>query len=95
MRAYPELVSGTDPDAHDTVLMRATPKLVAKGGAEGVQAVAIPDVGAVAIKIDDGAKRALMPVLHSAFRRLGLDVPTPAEPVFGGGAAVGAVHAIV
>ena len=58
MRAHPELVSGTGREAHDTVLMRAVPGLLAKGGAEGVQAVAVPGVGAVAIKIDDGAQRA-------------------------------------
>jgi L-asparaginase II len=93
MRAHPELVSGTGPHAHDTVLMRAVPGLLAKGGAEGVQAVAVPGVGAVAIKIDDGAKRALMPVLAWAFTQLGLDALTPAEPVYGGGDTVGAVRA--
>jgi L-asparaginase II len=93
MRAHPEMVSGTGPQAHDTVLMRAVPGLLAKGGAEGVQAVAVPGVGAVAIKIDDGAKRALMPVLSWALTRLGLDVPTPAEVVTGGDREVGAVRA--
>jgi L-asparaginase II len=95
MRAHPEFVSGTGPAAYDTLLMQRTPNQIAKGGAEGVEAVAIRGVGAVAIKIDDGARRALMPVLHSALRRLGLDVPTPAEPIYGGGTAVGSVQAIV
>ncbi len=95
MRAHPEYVSGTGPQAYDTVLMRAVPGLLAKGGAEGVQAVAVPGVGAVAIKIDDGAKRALMPVLSWAFAKLGLDAPTPAEPVLGGGDTVGVVRHVL
>jgi L-asparaginase II len=69
MRANPELVAGTG--AEDTGLMRGVPGLLAKGGAEGVAAVAVPGVGAVAVKIDDGAHRARMPVLVRALRRLG------------------------
>lgn len=95
MRAHPEYVSGTDDGAQDTHLMRGVPGLVAKGGAEGVHAVALPGVGAVALKIDDGARRAAMPVLKAALRRLGLDVAVPGEPVHGGGAPVGEVRAVV
>jgi L-asparaginase II len=91
MRAHPEMVSGTDALAHDTVLMRSVPGLLAKAGAEGVQAVAVPGRGAVAVKIDDGNRRALMPVLEWALRCLGLDAPTPAEPVLGGGQEVGRI----
>jgi L-asparaginase II len=73
MRAYPEVVSGTAAD--DARLMRGLPGALAKGGAEGVLAVAVPDAGAVAIKIDDGAKRARLPLLASALRRLGVRAP--------------------
>ncbi|MFF0469071.1 asparaginase [Micromonospora zamorensis] len=93
MRAYPEVVGGTQAD--DTRLMRGVPGLLAKVGAEGVIAVALPGVGAVALKIDDGADRARMPVLVSALRRLGVDAPVLTEyaevPLFGGGVPVGAV----
>jgi L-asparaginase II len=41
-----EVVAGSGAD--DTVLMSAVPGLLAKGGAEGVVAVALPGVGAVA-----------------------------------------------
>jgi len=92
MRAHPEMVSGTGPRAHDTRLMRGTPGLLAKGGAEGVQAVAVPRVGAIAIKIDDGGQRALMSVLQWALARLGIVVSTPAEVVTGGDRKVGAVR---
>ncbi|MEV4767283.1 asparaginase [Micromonospora chokoriensis] len=94
MRAYPEIVGGTQAD--DTRLMRGGPGLLAKVGAEGVIAVAVPGVGAVALKIDDGADRARMPVLVSALRRLGVDAPVLTEyaevPLFGGGVPVGAVR---
>ncbi|MEU2614403.1 asparaginase [Micromonospora sp. NPDC007271] len=96
MRAYPELVGGTQAD--DTRLMRGVPGLLAKVGAEGVIAAAVPEVGAVALKIDDGAGRARMPVLVSALRRLGVEAPVLTEyaelPLLGGGLPVGAVRAL-
>ncbi|HWH00657.1 MAG TPA: asparaginase [Pilimelia sp.] len=91
MRAHPELVGGTE--SEDTRLMAAVPGLLAKVGAEGVLAVATPGVGAAAVKIDDGAPRARLPVLVSALHRLGLRTPgldeLAAVPVLGGGAPVG------
>ncbi|MFI6261095.1 asparaginase [Micromonospora sp. NPDC051006] len=94
MRAYPEIVGGTEAD--DTRLMRGIPGLLAKVGAEGVIAVALPGVGAVALKIDDGAGRARMPVLVSALRRLGVEAPVLTEyaelPLLGGGVPVGAIR---
>ncbi len=94
MRAYPELVGGTQAD--DTRLMRGVPGLLAKVGAEGVIAAAVPGVGAVALKIDDGAGRPRMPVLTSALARLGLRAPILTEyaevPLLGGGLPVGAVR---
>ncbi|MGC4894900.1 asparaginase [Micromonospora sp. DT31] len=94
MRAYPELVGGTR--AEDTRLMRGVPGLLAKIGAEGVIAAAVPGVGAVALKIDDGAARPRMPVLASALARLRVAAPILTEyaeaPILGGGLPVGAVR---
>lgn len=94
MRAHPELVAGTG--ASDTRLMAGVPGLLTKGGAEGVGAAAVPGVGAVALKIDDGGARARDPVLVSALRRLGVAAPVLDElaetPVLGGGNPVGAVR---
>lgn len=77
--------------------MRGVPGALAKVGAEGVIAAAVPGVGAVALKIDDGAARARMPVLVSALRRLGVDAPVLTEyaelPLLGGGLPVGVVRA--
>jgi len=92
MRAHPELVAGTGAD--DTVLMREVPGLLAKGGAEGVVAVAVPGVGAVALKIHDGAMRPRTPVLLSALKRLGVRTPQMSEPILGGGEPVGEVRAV-
>ena len=91
MRAHPELVAGTGAD--DTVLMAGVPGLLSKIGAEGVHAVAIPGVGAVALKIEDGATRPRMPVLISALRRLGVEAPLVEVEVLGGGVPVGVVRA--
>jgi L-asparaginase II len=97
MLAHPEMVSGTDDEGHDTHLMRGLPGLVAKGGAEGVIAVAAAGRGAVAMKVDDGAMRPRLPVLVSALKRLGVsgDVLTrySSLPVLGGGDPVGEVVA--
>ncbi|MET7470096.1 asparaginase [Micromonospora sp. NPDC005222] len=94
MRAYPELVGGTR--AEDTRLMRGVPGLLAKIGAEGVIAAAVPGVGAVALKIDDGAARARTPVLVSALARLNVRAPILTEyaepPLLGGGLPVGAIR---
>jgi L-asparaginase II len=92
MRTHPELVAGTGVD--DTVLMGSVPGLLVKGGAEGVVAAALPGVGAVAIKIEDGGQRARTPVLLDALRRLGADVPVLAELVLGGGEPVGEVRVV-
>lgn len=92
MRAHPALVAGTGAD--DTLLMRAVPGLLAKGGAEGVVAVAVPGVGAVALKIEDGAMRARTPVLRSALAKLGVEAPQMHELVLGGGAPVGEVRSV-
>ncbi|MFI5895298.1 asparaginase [Actinoplanes sp. NPDC051513] len=92
MRAHPQLVAGTGGD--DTVLMGAVPGLLAKGGAEGVVAAAVPGVGAVAIKVEDGGQRARTPVLLDELRRLGVEAPVPAELILGGGEPVGEVRAV-
>jgi L-asparaginase II len=92
MRAHPELVAGTGID--DTVLMGAVPGLLVKGGAEGVAAAAMAGVGAVALKIEDGAGRARTPVLVDELRRLGIPVPQIQELVLGGGEPVGRVRPV-
>jgi L-asparaginase II len=95
MRGFPELMSGTGRE--DARLMRGIPGLLAKAGAEGVHAAALAGVGAVAVKIDDGAARARDVAMAAALRRLGVDAPIVkelAEPVIlGGGRPVGAVRA--
>ncbi|MFE6666843.1 asparaginase [Streptomyces sp. NPDC057697] len=95
MRAHPEYVAGTR--RPDTWLMREVPGTLSKMGAEAVQAVALADGRALAFKIDDGAGRALGPVLARALRLLGIDAPVVGRighaPLLGGDAEVGEVRA--
>ncbi|HEX6756139.1 MAG TPA: asparaginase [Mycobacteriales bacterium] len=94
MRAHPDLVGGTGRDVTD--LMAGAPGVLAKDGAEGVYAAALPSGAAVAVKIDDGAQRARVPVLVAALRRLGLAAAVLDElaeqPVLGGVRPVGTVR---
>ena len=91
MRHHPELVGGTGRDV--TLLMAGVPGLIAKDGAEGVQAVALPDGRSLALKVDDGAGRARAPLAVAALERLGIDVTAVeslrTRPVLGHGQPVG------
>ncbi|MFF3731307.1 asparaginase [Streptomyces sp. NPDC002476] len=95
MRAHPEYVAGTR--RPDTWLMREVPGTLSKMGAEAVQAVALADGRALAFKIDDGAGRALGPVLARSLRLLGVDAPVVDRighaPLLGGGDEVGEIRA--
>jgi L-asparaginase II len=71
MRAHPDLVRG--PLAADGLLMRRLPGWVAKGGAEGVLCACSPDGVGVALKVEDGAMRAVRPALVVFLARLGHD----------------------
>jgi L-asparaginase II len=94
MCQHPDLVAGTGRD--DTLLMRAVPGLVAKGGAEGVHVVAHPDGRAVAVKVGDGSERARVPVMLAALRSIGFDVDdVPVPPILGHGRPVGQVTALI
>ncbi|MER5499056.1 MULTISPECIES: asparaginase [unclassified Streptomyces] len=95
MRAHPEYVAGTR--RPDTWLMREVPGALSKMGAEAVQALALPDGRALAFKVDDGATRALGPVLARSLNLLGIDGPVVSRiahtPLFGGGGEVGGIRA--
>ncbi|GGX98949.1 asparaginase [Streptomyces minutiscleroticus] len=95
MRAHPEYVAGTR--RPDTWLMREVPGALSKMGAEAVQAVALPDGRALAFKVEDGATRALGPVLARALRLLGVDAPVldrvGRAPLLGAGREVGEIRA--
>ena len=94
MRRHPDLVGGRGREV--TRLMQGIPGLVAKDGAEGVFAAALPDGSTAAVKVADGATRAAVPVLVVALRALGVEAPVLDElgtaPVLGGGAPVGEVR---
>ena len=70
MVAHPEFVAGTD--RLDTELMRAAKgRLFAKVGAEGFYCVGIPEMRlGVALKVEDGAWRAVEPALLATLRQI-------------------------
>ncbi len=94
MTNHPELVGGERRDV--TRLMRAVPGLMAKDGAEGVFAAALPDGRAAAVKISDGASRAAGVVVAAALSAAGIDVDPSqfGEPIRGHGEPVGSVSPV-
>jgi L-asparaginase II len=99
MRAHPELVAYRG--AIDTELMRGAPGAVAKAGAEGLLCLGLPGGRGLALKVLDGAARAVDPAAVTLARDvLGLRLAGPAfdklaAPVVRNsrGEAVGALEA--
>ncbi|HEY0389448.1 MAG TPA: asparaginase [Gaiellales bacterium] len=74
MRAHPEMVAG--PGDMDTELPRAIDGAVSKGGAEGLGCVALPDGLGIAVRVEDGAWRAVEPAVMDVLAQLlGWDDP--------------------
>ena len=97
LRAHPWWVAGTGRDV--VRLAAAVPGLVAKDGAEGVFAAALPDGRAVALKILDGSRRPVRAVVAAALQALGVDGPELAAAgytaVLGHGAPVGSIEPVL
>jgi len=98
IRANPEWTSGTT--RSERALMLAVPGLLVKSGAEGVQAFALADGRAGAVKIEDGNARGVPAVTVALLRLLGVAEAEPGAldqvadlPVYGGGQAVGRIRA--
>jgi L-asparaginase II len=100
IRRHPEFVSGTRRD--ERRLLQAVPGAIAKAGAEGCYALALPDGRAVTLKVDDGAARVRPVLMAEALRRMGVaDGPgvdkealaeTGRVELLGGGVPVGSVR---
>lgn len=73
IRAHPWWLGGTGRAV--TRLLEAMPGLIAKDGAEGVFAAALPDGRALAVKIVDGSARPVPVVVVAALRALGAEAP--------------------
>jgi L-asparaginase II len=71
MRSHPELIRG--PLAADTVLMQTQAGWMAKGGAEGLLCGVSADGLGLALKVEDGAQRAIRPALARFLMSLGVD----------------------
>jgi L-asparaginase II len=94
MRAHPVVIGGTGRDVSE--LMAAVSGLVAKEGAEGVYAAALPDGRAMAVKVEDGGMRPLPVLLAAVLRRWGFGGEVvqrwSARPILGGGRPVGEIR---
>jgi L-asparaginase II len=96
IRRQPVLFGGTGRDV--TRLLQAVPGLVAKDGAEGVFAAALPDGTSIALKIDDGSFRPRTALMVAALRALGVTgdeaelAALESPEVLGGGSRVGEVR---
>ena len=94
IRRHPRWLGGSRRDV--TRLVEGVPGLIAKDGAEGVYAAALPDGRAVALKVEDGGQRARPPVMSAALSRLGVEAPVLDElagaALLGGGQPVGDVR---
>ena len=77
MRGYPEMISGEG--RFDLALARATNgRVFCKAGGEAIECAGIPERGwGIAVKIADGAPRAVAPVVVGVLRQL--DLLSPAE----------------
>ena len=80
MRTHPRLVSGDG--GLDTELMRWLPGCVAKSGAEGLQEVGFPDGTGIALRVEDGAARAVAPAMLAVLDQLGVSAGIPALDCF-------------
>ena len=76
MREHPYMVAGTG--RFDTAVMSST-GLVSKSGAEAVFCAGSPEGWGLALKISDGAGRALRPAALTILARRGVDVPGEPE----------------
>jgi L-asparaginase II len=94
MRSHPGLIGGTGRPVSE--LTAAVDGLICKDGAEGVWAAALPDGRCLAVKVEDGATRALAPVVTAALQYWGVRGAVLSRhavaPVSGGGRTVGAVR---
>jgi L-asparaginase II len=100
VRAHPAWTSGTS--RSERALHEAVPGLLVKSGAEGVQAFALADGRAGAVKIEDGTPRAIPAITVALLRVLGADAGHGADrdaldqiarvPVLGGGQPVGVIR---
>jgi len=96
IRRYPHWLGGTGRDV--TKLVAGVPGFIAKDGAEGVYAGAMPDGRAVALKVLDGSQRSRPVVMAAALRFLGVEADVLDDvsrvPVLGHGEPVGEVRAV-
>ena len=97
VRMHPAMVAGEGDTL--TTMLRHVPGLLAKDGADGVFAAALPDGRAIALKVADGSARARPAVALAAMEQVGIDTsafaPLVRQPILGHGHPVGQVRAVL
>lgn len=95
-RHFPEYASGTRRD--EVELHRAVAGVITKAGAEGVQAVGLPDGRGIALKISDGYPRARAALMAAVLQHLGFTGEVldrhARPPVLGHGEPVGEIRVL-
>lgn len=90
-RAHPTYVSGTRRE--EAAIMAGVPGLVCKGGAEAVFAAGLADGRGLALKVDDGGSRGVIPLAIAGLRAMGVELGDlerfATVPVLGHGEPVG------
>lgn len=94
IRAHPWFLGGTGREV--TAFIEGVPGLIAKDGADGVFAAALPDGRALALKVLDGSPRSVPVVVAGALRSLGVAVPDGVGrvDVLGHGRPVGTIRPV-
>lgn len=82
MAARPEMLG--EEDSFNTVLVAALGRrLIAKGGAEGLYCVSVPELDlGIAVRVEDGASRAVAPVVLDCLKQLGVLRDEEIGPLF-------------
>lgn len=96
MRAHPNMVGGSRREV--TELMWAVPGLIAKDGADGVYAGALPDGRAFALKVLDGSERARTVAMAAVLESMGFGEAVQrwrSIDVLGHGQPVGAIRSSI
>lgn len=95
IRRHPWFLGGTGREV--TAFVEGVPRLIAKDGADGVFAAALPDGRALALKVLDGSPRPVPVLVAGALRALGVNAPAldglGRVDVLGHGRSVGTVRA--
>ena len=89
-RDFPEMVAG--PHRMSTKIMKNSPGVFMKSGAESIMVASVPDGRTYAFKVNDGGMRPREAITVAGLKLLGVDADIELEKVYGGGHIVGSIR---